>query len=69
MRYFPPIHPGEVLQEEFLIPLKISQNQLSRVMRVPPNRINNSPIICIEYTKLLGEFQEIRDFLISVELF
>jgi antitoxin HigA-1 len=41
MRDFPPIHPGEVLQEEFLIPLGISQNQLARVMRVPPNRIND----------------------------
>ena len=26
----PPIHPGEVLQEEFLVPLKVSQSQLAR---------------------------------------
>jgi addiction module HigA family antidote len=34
------IHPGEVLLEEFLIPLKISQNALARDMGVPPRRIN-----------------------------
>lgn len=40
-RDFPPLHPGEVLQEEFLKPLGISQNQLARSMRVPPGRIND----------------------------
>lgn len=35
-----PIHPGEVLSEEFLIPLKISQNQLGKAMNVSPRRIN-----------------------------
>lgn len=34
------IHPGEVLQEEFLVPLGISQNALARAMAVPPRRIN-----------------------------
>ena len=34
------IHPGEVLQEEFLAPLGISQNALARAMSVPPRRIN-----------------------------
>jgi addiction module HigA family antidote len=34
------IHPGEVLQEEFLAPLGISQNALARAMGVPPRRIN-----------------------------
>lgn len=34
------IHPGEILQEEFLIPLMISQNQLARDIGVPPRRIN-----------------------------
>ncbi len=36
----PPIHPGEILQEEFLKPLGISQNALARALRVPPDRIN-----------------------------
>ncbi len=34
------IHPGEILMEEFLTPLNISQNRLARAMRVPPRRIN-----------------------------
>ena len=34
------IHPGEVLMEEFLMPLKISQNKLAREIHVPPRRIN-----------------------------
>lgn len=36
----PNIHPGEVLLEEFLKPLEISQNALARAVRVPPRRIN-----------------------------
>ena len=34
------IHPGEILLEEFLNPLDISQNRLANAMRVPPRRIN-----------------------------
>jgi antitoxin HigA-1 len=34
------IHPGEILLEEFLIPMKISQNRLARDIGVPPRRIN-----------------------------
>ena len=34
------IHPGEVLSEEFLEPLNLSQNALARAMKVPPRRIN-----------------------------
>lgn len=36
----PNIHPGEVLLEELLLPLGISQNALARAMDVPPRRIN-----------------------------
>ena len=36
----PPIHPGEVLHEEFLKPLGISQYRLARDINVPPRRIN-----------------------------
>ena len=35
-----PITPGEILLEEFLRPMKISQNQLARAINVPANRIN-----------------------------
>jgi len=34
------IHPGEILLEEFLNPMGISQNALARAIGVPPRRIN-----------------------------
>jgi addiction module HigA family antidote len=36
----PNVHPGEVLLEEFLKPLGISQNRLARELKVPPRRVN-----------------------------
>jgi addiction module HigA family antidote len=36
----PPIHPGEILQEEFMKPRGLSQNALARALNVPPRRIN-----------------------------
>ena len=35
-----PIHPGEVLSEEFLKPMTLSQNRLALDIGVPPRRIN-----------------------------
>jgi antitoxin HigA-1 len=35
-----PVHPGEVLLEEFLTPLGLSQYRVAREMTVPPRRIN-----------------------------
>ena len=35
-----PVHPGEVLLEEFLRPMSISQYQLAKDISVPPRRIN-----------------------------
>ncbi|GBE03886.1 putative HTH-type transcriptional regulator YbaQ [bacterium BMS3Abin09] len=35
-----PIHPGEILMEEFLGPIGLSQNQLGNDIGVPPRRIN-----------------------------
>ena len=40
MTILPNIHPGEILLEEFLRPLGISQNALARAAGVPPRRIN-----------------------------
>lgn len=40
MKTLPNIHPGEVLLEEFLGPLGVSQNALARATNVPPRRIN-----------------------------
>jgi addiction module HigA family antidote len=36
----PPIHPGEILMEEYLKPLGISQYRLAKDISVPPRRIN-----------------------------
>lgn len=35
-----PVHPGEVLLEEFLKPMSLSQNQIALALRVPARRIN-----------------------------
>jgi addiction module HigA family antidote len=35
-----PIHPGEVLFEEFLVPLGVTQHRLAVAIGVPPRRIN-----------------------------
>ena len=35
-----PVHPGEILLEEFLTPLSLSQSALARGIGVPPRRIN-----------------------------
>jgi antitoxin HigA-1 len=35
-----PVHPGEVLQEEFLKPLGLSQNRLAFAIRLPARRVN-----------------------------
>ena len=40
IKKMPPIHPGEILLEEFLEPMGISQYKLARDISVPPRRIN-----------------------------
>jgi len=37
----PPIHPGEILREEFLSPLGMSAHELALALRVPATRIND----------------------------
>ena len=44
MSKLPPIHPGEILGHEFLIPMRISQSRLARDINVAPRRINE---ICL----------------------
>jgi len=39
-RDFPPIHPGEILLQEFLKPMEISQYRLAKDISVDPRRIN-----------------------------
>lgn len=57
-----PIHPGEILLEEFLNPLGISQYRLARTIEVPPRRINEivhgkraiSPDTALRLSRALG---------------
>jgi len=35
-----PVHPGEILQKDFLAPMGLSQNRLALALRVPARRIN-----------------------------
>ena len=35
-----PVHPGEILQKEFLAPIGLSQNKLAMALRVPARRVN-----------------------------
>ena len=40
VKKFAPVHPGEILLEEFLKPMGITQYQLAKDINVPPRRIN-----------------------------
>ncbi len=40
-RLLPPIHPGEILTEEFMKPLGLSMNRVARDLRVPVTRIED----------------------------
>lgn len=40
MKIISSVHPGEILSEEFLKPMGLSQNQIAKDIRVPPRRIN-----------------------------
>ncbi|MDE0837571.1 MAG: HigA family addiction module antitoxin, partial [Kiritimatiellae bacterium] len=40
MKKMPPIHPGEILLEEFLLPLSVSQYRLAKDINVSARRIN-----------------------------
>ena len=39
-KYLKPVHPGEILWEEFMQPFGLSQNRLANEIGVPPRRIN-----------------------------
>jgi len=40
MKKIAPIHPGEILLEEFMQPLNLSQNALAKALHISPRRIN-----------------------------
>src|SRR5579862_146310 len=58
-----PIHPGEILLEEYLAPLKISQNALARALNVTPKTVSEivlgkrgvSPEMSIRLGKFFGQ--------------
>lgn len=57
-----PIHPGEILLEEFLVPMGVSQYRLAQAISVPPRRINEivhgkraiSPDTALRFARALG---------------
>jgi addiction module HigA family antidote len=61
-KLLPPIHPGEILAEEFLKPLAISQYRLAKDISVPPRRVNEivkgiraiSADTALRFTKYFG---------------
>lgn len=66
MTKLPNVHPGEVLLEEFLKPLGLSQNRLARLIGVPPRRINEivlgkravSPDTALRLARYFGTSEE-----------
>ncbi len=59
----PPITPGEILLEEYLTPMGISQNAMARAIGVPPRAINEivlgrravTPIMSIRFGAFFGQ--------------
>jgi len=72
-RKLPPIHPGEILAEEFLKPLGITQYRLAQDISVPPRRINEivlgkrsvSPDTALRLSRYFGMSEE---FWISLQM-
>ena len=70
---FDPLHPGEVLSEEYLKPLGVSQNRLALSMRIPAQRINEiingkraiTADTAIRLAKVIGTTPE---FLLSLQM-
>ena len=62
----PPIHPGEILKEEFMVPLGLSANQLALRLHVPAGRITSiingqravTPETALRLSKLFGNSAE-----------
>lgn len=59
-KFLEPIHPGEILLEEFMEPMGISINELARKIKVPANRIseivNKKRAITADTSLRLGQF-------------
>lgn len=69
----PPTHPGEMLREEFLIPLDLTQKELADAIRVPYQRINEivggrrgvTPSTALRLSKYFGTS---ADFWLNLQL-
>ena len=68
-----PTHPGEMLQEEFLLPMSISQRDLSKAIHVPYQRVNEivnrkrgiTPSTALRLAKYFGTTE---DFWMNLQL-
>jgi len=40
-KLLPPVHPGEILREEFMLPMELSSHALARAIGVTPARVND----------------------------
>ena len=62
-KHLEPIHPGEILSEEFMKPMGISINRLARELFVPPGRIsaivNGKRTITADTALRLGTYFEV----------
>ena len=56
----PPVHPGEILREEFLKPLNLSAYRVAKDLEIPPNRVtailNEERRVSAETAVLLGHY-------------
>lgn len=59
-KQLPPVHPGEILREEFLKPLSLSAYRVAKDLKIPANRItgivNEERAITAETAVLLGHY-------------
>jgi len=59
MKKLSPIHPGEILKEEYLVPLELSANAFAKILSVPANRItriiNGSTSVTAETALMLAK--------------
>ena len=68
----PPIHPGEVLLEEFMKPLGLSANKLALELRVPSNRVlaivsGKRAISAATALRLARYFETTADFWVNLQ--
>ena len=69
----PPVTPGEVLREEFLVPLQLSAKRLAAEMNVPTNRVtgilNGTRAVSAETAILLGRrFGNSAEFWLGLQM-